>query len=368
MRLRDSLLGDDVELDADLVVLAVGMVPNSADGEAIRDLRDAKRRVEKGEVRDAARRGGARSSRSSAHHEGTEILNLDYRQGPDLPVLRYGFPDSHFICFPYETRRTGIYAAGTVRAPMDAAQAAEDGWGAAMKAVQCIEALSRRRGRSPALGRHRRSRLLPAALHAVQALHRGVPVRHAQRGREGHAAVQPAALPPLRHLHGRLPGADHHLPGLLRRRASPSMIKAMSVPEEFEEKPRIVALLCENDALPALDAAARSGAQWNPWVRIIPVRCLGSINIVWIADSLSRGIDGVILIGCKHGDDYQCHYIRGSELAGYRLGNVQETLTRLAARARAGQGRGAGPRRVRRGSRRSSTSSPRSSTSWVPTR
>jgi quinone-modifying oxidoreductase subunit QmoB len=109
-----------------------------------------------------------------------------------------------------------------------------------------------------------------------------------------------------------------------------NMIRAMSVPEEFEEKPRILALLCENDALPALDAAAEQRRQWNPWVRVLPVRCLGSINLVWIADSLSRGLDGVILIGCKRGDDYQCHYVRGSELAHTRLGNIQETLTRLA--------------------------------------
>jgi quinone-modifying oxidoreductase subunit QmoB len=108
-----------------------------------------------------------------------------------------------------------------------------------------------------------------------------------------------------------------------------SMIKAMSVPEDYEEKPRILALLCENDALPALDAAAQARIQWNPWVRVIPIRCLGSTNIVWIAEALSAGIDGVILIGCKYGDDYQCHYVRGSELANTRLENVGETLERL---------------------------------------
>jgi len=36
-----------------------------------------------------------------------------------------------------------------------------------------------------------------------------------------------------------------------------------------------------------------------------------------------------VLIGCKSGDDYQCHFIRGSELAGRRLANVKETLQRL---------------------------------------
>ena len=108
-----------------------------------------------------------------------------------------------------------------------------------------------------------------------------------------------------------------------------SMIKSLEVPEEDEEKPRIIAFMCENDALPALDEAAAQRKTWNPWVRVIPVRCLGAVNVVWIADSLSSGIDGVMLIGCKRGDDYQCHMVRGSELANYRMGNVKETLDRL---------------------------------------
>ena len=93
-------------------------------------------------------------------------------------------------------------------------------------------------------------------------------------------------------------------------------------------------------------------------MRIIPVRCLGSTNIVWIADALSRGIDGVILIGCKSGDDYQCHYVRGSQLAQTRLTNVQETLDPPRPRAGADPGRGARARRVRPHPARSSTRSP----------
>jgi len=85
-------------------------------------------------------------------HKGTEILNLTYRQGPDLPVLRYGFPDSHFVCFPYETRRTGIYAAGAVRAPMDSAHAQEDALGAAMKAIQSVELAAQGQAAHPRAG------------------------------------------------------------------------------------------------------------------------------------------------------------------------------------------------------------------------
>ncbi|MBW1714168.1 MAG: hydrogenase iron-sulfur subunit, partial [Deltaproteobacteria bacterium] len=108
------------------------------------------------------------------------------------------------------------------------------------------------------------------------------------------------------------------------------MIKAIEVPDEEEEKPRILALVCENDAYPALDLAAFKGYKWSPYIRFVPLRCLGSINLVWIADSLSSGIDGILLLGCKHGDDYQCHFVRGSELAGIRMSKIQETLTRLS--------------------------------------
>ena len=52
---------------------------------------------------------------------------------------KYGYPDSHFICFPYETRRTGIYAVGSVRQPMDINDAKLDATGAALKAIQAIE-------------------------------------------------------------------------------------------------------------------------------------------------------------------------------------------------------------------------------------
>ena len=331
VRVTDSLLGEKVEIGADLVVLATGMVPNSADGEAIRQLRDARTRIERNES-ETQRKAAEELAATLAHHDGTEILNLTYRQGPDLPVLAYGFPDSHYICFPYETRRTGIYTAGAVRAPMDPAQAAEDGWGAAMKASQLISAL----GRGETV--HPRSGDFAAADFFLQRCTqckrcteecpfgsldedvKGTPQYNAFRCRR--CGICLGACPERI-----VSFADYSVDAVA------SMIKSIEVPDEVDEKPRILALLCENDAYPALDDAALKRASWNPWVRVIPVRCLGAVNVVWIADSLSRGIDGVILMGCKRGDDYQCHYIKGSELAHKRLENVQETLTRLSLEA-----------------------------------
>jgi quinone-modifying oxidoreductase subunit QmoB len=50
---------------------------------------------------------------------------------------------------------------------------------------------------------------------------------------------------------------------------------------------------------------------------------------VFIADAMARGIDGVLLLGCKYGENYQCHFIKGSELANKRMENVRETLERM---------------------------------------
>jgi quinone-modifying oxidoreductase subunit QmoB len=53
------------------------------------------------------------------------------------------------------------------------------------------------------------------------------------------------------------------------------------------------------------------------------------MNLVWIADALSKGVDGILLLGCQYGEDYQCHMATGSHLAKIRLSKVSETLDRL---------------------------------------
>ncbi len=328
VELHESMLGTDMTLDADLVVLATGMVPRAANGEAIRAYLDASKRAETSDS-DVQRAEAEKLAEGLKAHEGTEILNLSYRQGPDLPVLGYNFPDSHYICFPYETRRTGVYVAGTVRAPMDAAQAGEDGWGAAMKAVQCIAACERGEAVHPRAG---------DTAVADFALQRCTQCKRCtEECPFGTLDEDEKGTPEYSALHCRRCGIclgacperiisfpDYSVDAVA------TMIKSVEVPDEEDEKPRILAFMCENAALPALEEAARRRLKWNPWIRVVPVRCLGAVNAVWIADSLSSGFDGVMLFGCKKGDDYQCHYIKGSELAAQRMENVQETLERSA--------------------------------------
>ena len=112
-----------------------------------------------------------------------------------------------------------------------------------------------------------------------------------------------------------------------------SMVKAIGVPSEddYDEPPlRILALVCENDAYPALDIVGLNRMTYSANVRIIPVRCLGSVNVIWIKDAMAQGMDGVFLLGCKHGDDYQCHFVKGSELAEIRMQKIGEALSSLA--------------------------------------
>jgi quinone-modifying oxidoreductase subunit QmoB len=88
--------------------------------------------------------------------------------------------------------------------------------------------------------------------------------------------------------------------------------------------------VCENDAYPALDIAGLNRLSFSADVRFIPIRCLGSMNVIWIKDALSQGMDAVFLLGCKHGDDYQCHFIKGSELADIRMQKIGDALASLA--------------------------------------
>ena len=322
-----ELLGKPMQVAVDLVVLATGMVPNAADGPAIRALRDAQAKLARNES-ETQRKEAEASIAQLKHYEGTEILNLTYRQGPDLPVLQDGFPQSHFICFPYETQRTGIYAAGTVRAPMDAALAEEDASGAVLKAIQSIELATRGQAVHPRVGDlSYPSFFLQRCTQCKRCTEecpfgtldedeKGTPKFNALRCRR--CGICMGACPE------RIISFKNYSVDMIA-----SMVKAIEVPDEFEEKPRVLVLACENDAYPAIDLAGQNRRTYDSSVRIIPLRCLGSMNIVWIADALSRGIDGILLVGCKFGDDYQCHFVRGSELANRRLENVKETLQRL---------------------------------------
>ncbi|MEE9518149.1 MAG: hydrogenase iron-sulfur subunit [Candidatus Adiutricales bacterium] len=315
---EDVMLQDKVSLEElDLIVLATGLVPNAAVW--LEELTVEEEAKEAGEDEEGA---------GEPPKVDNSILKLAYRQGPDLPNLKYGFPDSHFICFPYETRRTGIYTAGTVRRPMTMTAAAEDATGAAMKAIQAVEAVSTGKAVHPRAGDLSQPEFFMQRCTQCKRCTEECPFGAINEDNEANPLPNPTRCRRCGICMGSCPERIISFKNYSVDMIG-SMIKAIEVPEEFDEKPRVLALVCENDAYPALDMTGFRRLEYNPWVRVIPLRCLGSINLVWIADALAKGIDGIILFSCKPGDDYQCHFIKGSELAETRLSKIAETLDRL---------------------------------------
>lgn len=321
VEMENTLLGEKVRVEADLVVLATGMVPTTRAPQEYLD----------GLTQAAAKGDDAKNAYLESTPKPEFILNLTYRQGPEIPSLEgaCGFADSNFICFQYETRRTGVYAAGTVKQPMNMTDAQEDAAGAAFKAIQCLDHVAK------GVAVHPRAWDLtfpdPQLIRctackrcteecpfgAIDEDAKGIPFYKVNRCRRCGTCM--GACPE------RIVSFKDYSIDIMG-----SMIKAIDVPEE---EFRIVCLVCENDAYPALDTMAMHRKILDPSIRFIPMRCLGGMHLVWIADAFSKGIDGVLLLGCKFGENYQCHFVKGSELASVRFEKVGETLNKLQLEA-----------------------------------
>jgi heterodisulfide reductase subunit A len=91
--------------------------------------------------------------------------------------------------------------------------------------------------------------------------------------------------------------------------------------EEFE--PYILAFCCNWCSYAGADLAGVSRFQYPPNIRIIRVMCSGRIAPSFILDSLYEGVDGVLIAGCHIGD---CHYISGNEKAQQRVEKTKELL------------------------------------------
>ena len=317
VEMENALFGEKMKVEADLVVLATGMVPTTR----------APQEYLEGIAQAAAKGDDAKKAYLESTPKPEFILNLGYRQGPEIPPLEgaSGFADSNFICFQYETRRTGVYAAGGVRQPMNMAEAQEDAAGAAFKAIQCLDHAARGVAVHPrawditfpdpmlirCTACKRCTEECPFG--AIDEDEKGIPYFRVNRCRRCGTCM--GACPE------RIVSFKDYSVDIIG-----SMLKSV---ESEEDEFRIIALVCENDAYPALDTAGLNRKSIDPSVRFIPLRCLGSMNLVWVADALSKGIDGLLLLGCKYGENYQCHFVKGSELANYRFSKVGETLNRL---------------------------------------
>jgi len=287
----NTLLGEDITVNVDMVVLAAGMVPVTLDEYSI---------------------------------------NLAYRQGPAFSDLELfdGYADSHFICFPYETRRTGVYTCGGVRSAETMDEAVDDATGAALKAIQCIESVDRGVSVHPRSGDATYPDFFMQRCTQCKRCTEECPFGALDDDEKGTPLTNPTRCRRCGTCMGACPeriiGFKDYNIDLIG-----SMIKSVEVPEDDDDRLRIIVFVCENDAYPALDMAGMRRNGLNHMLRFIPERCLGSVNMAWIRDALAAGMDGAMLLGCAYGDDYQCHFVKGSEIADKRMENIGDTLSTL---------------------------------------
>jgi heterodisulfide reductase subunit A len=108
---------------------------------------------------------------------------------------------------------------------------------------------------------------------------------------------------------------------------------AYTVPVKITE-PKILAFLCNWCGYAAADLAGVSKYQFPPNIRVIRVMCSARVSTKFIMEAFSRGIDGILVVGCRIED---CHYISG----------IYETLKTIPAAQKALEKNGINPERVR---------------------
>jgi len=87
-------------------------------------------------------------------------------------------------------------------------------------------------------------------------------------------------------------------------------------------EPKIIAFCCNWCSYAAADLAGINRMQYPHNVRIIRLMCSGMVHPEFVLDALSRGADGVMVLGCHLGE---CHYQDGN----YRALDRSEMMAEL---------------------------------------
>lgn len=104
------------------------------------------------------------------------------------------------------------------------------------------------------------------------------------------------------------------------------MIEEAVKGEFIDERPRIVAFLCNWCSYAGADTCGVSRFQYPTNIRPIRVMCTGRIPKSFILQAFLEGADGVLIGGCHIGD---CHYLEGNYDMLRRYNEVHELLAKV---------------------------------------
>ena len=93
-----------------------------------------------------------------------------------------------------------------------------------------------------------------------------------------------------------------------------AMIEALT--EEKNADPLILVFSCWYCSYGAADLAGTTKVQYEPNIRIIRVLCTGRVDPEWVLMALKKGVDGVLIAGCRLGE---CHFKYGNYKAKERV-------------------------------------------------
>jgi F420-non-reducing hydrogenase iron-sulfur subunit len=93
---------------------------------------------------------------------------------------------------------------------------------------------------------------------------------------------------------------------------------------DFE--PLVLAFCCNWCAYAGADLAGTGRSQYPTNLRVIRVMCSGMVHPNLVVEALTKGADGVLVIGCHPGD---CHYLDGNLRAQGRREAIELLLEDL---------------------------------------
>ena len=92
---------------------------------------------------------------------------------------------------------------------------------------------------------------------------------------------------------------------------------------DIGKKPRMTVFACENSALPAANAAALSGYDYNTDVELIRIPCAGRVDPKTVLTALETGAEKVMILGCH---PESCQYLTGSSRSARRIKHLNAML------------------------------------------
>jgi coenzyme F420-reducing hydrogenase delta subunit/ferredoxin len=96
--------------------------------------------------------------------------------------------------------------------------------------------------------------------------------------------------------------------------------------ESKEPFPAILVFACNWCSYPAADLAGLKRLQMNASFRLIRTPCSARVDPEWVLRALSRGVDGVLILGGKEGS---CHYQGGNVRTKNRMALLTRVLEQL---------------------------------------